>query len=106
MFQCRSVGKCVGHLDETYISSISFTGCLTEELGILLEISIPCWFWTRCEQLQRKFRAVFHVISVDRRNEQLNTALLRISAQLGQESCQFRVGGLVPINNNMLGKVS
>ncbi|XP_023161715.2 putative gustatory receptor 98a [Drosophila hydei] len=78
--------------------------CLTEELGILLEISIPCWFWTRCEQLQRKFRAVFHVISVDRRNEQLNTALLRISAQLGQESCQFRVGGLVPINNNMLGK--
>ncbi|TDG42564.1 hypothetical protein AWZ03_011003 [Drosophila navojoa] len=67
--------------------------CATEELGILLEMSVPCWFWTRCDQLQRKFRAVFHGVSVDRRNEQLNTALQRISAQLGQESFMWHVPG-------------
>ncbi|XP_017866411.1 PREDICTED: putative gustatory receptor 98a [Drosophila arizonae] len=78
--------------------------CATEELLILLEMCVPCWFWTRCDQLQRKFRAVFHGVSVDRRNEQLNTALLRVSAQLGQESCEFTVGGLLTINNNLLGK--
>ncbi|EDW14974.2 uncharacterized protein Dmoj_GI24561 [Drosophila mojavensis] len=80
--------------------------CATEELGILLEMCMPCWLWTRCDQLQRKFRAIFHGVSVDRRNEQLNTALLRVSAQLGQESCEFTVGGLLTINNNLLGKVS
>lgn len=84
---------------------ISVLGCTTEESGKLLEICIPCWICTRCDHLQRKFRSLFHGISVDRRNEQLNTALLRISAQLGQETCQLRVGGLIKINNEMLGKV-
>ncbi|XP_030563945.1 putative gustatory receptor 98a [Drosophila novamexicana] len=93
------------YLNRIYVDNFPMQmWCTTEESGKLLEICIPCWICTRCDHLQRKFRSLFHGISVDRRNEQLNTALLRISAQLGQETCQLRVGGLVKINNEMLGK--
>ncbi|ALC45566.1 maker165 [Drosophila busckii] len=78
--------------------------CATEQLGKLVEIIVPCWCCTRCEYLQRKFRALFHGLTANRRHDDVNAALLQISAQLGQESCQFSVGGLWNINNDMLAK--
>ncbi|XP_002054758.3 putative gustatory receptor 98a [Drosophila virilis] len=77
---------------------------LTEELGKLLEIGIPCWICTRCGSLQRQFRSLFHGLTANRHNKHLNNALLRISVQLGQETAQFSVGGFLIINNEMLGK--
>ncbi|KAH8417882.1 hypothetical protein KR222_007570, partial [Zaprionus bogoriensis] len=76
----------------------------TEELAKLLEICIPCWICTRCDFLQRQLRSIFHGVSGNRRSEHLNAALLGISTQLGQERCRFSIGGLLIINNEMLGK--
>ncbi|KAH8312217.1 hypothetical protein KR044_009829 [Drosophila immigrans] len=78
--------------------------CVSEEIGKLLEVIIPCWICTRCDYLQRKLRSQFHGVSTDRSNEDLNIALLRISSQLAQERCQFRIGGLITINHEMLGR--
>lgn len=56
--------------------------------------------------MQRQLRSTLHGVATDRHNAQLNTALYRISAQLGQESFRFSAGGLMVINNESLGKVS
>ncbi|KAH8417801.1 hypothetical protein KR222_006034 [Zaprionus bogoriensis] len=94
-------------LDKARMENYSVqTWCVTQELGKLLEISLCCWFCTRCGVLQRQFRAVFHGISAARRSEQLNITILRISQQLGQEASRFCLGGLIPFNNEMLGKVT
>ncbi|XP_064550888.1 putative gustatory receptor 98a [Drosophila montana] len=77
---------------------------LTEELGKLLQIGIPCWICTRCARLQRQFRSLFHGVTVNRQNKHMNNALLRISVQLAQETAQLSVGGFLIINNEMLGK--
>lgn len=84
---------------------IFLTVCLTELCGKLVEIIVPCLICTYSEQLQRQLRALFHTLSSDRYNSQLNLALLRISSQLGQEKCFFSAGGLFVINNVTLGKV-
>ncbi|XP_060647184.1 putative gustatory receptor 98a [Drosophila nasuta] len=78
--------------------------CAVEELVKFLELSIPFMIWSRCELLQRKFRSILHSLSAHRVDGQLNACLWRLSAQLGQESCQFSAGGFLVINNEMLGK--
>ncbi|KAH8382609.1 hypothetical protein KR009_004372, partial [Drosophila setifemur] len=93
-----------------YLSMVEHTDvkiqyyCGTEEVVKLLEIMVPCWICTRCDGMQRKFRAMFYTVTTDRRNRQLNAALLRLCMQLGQETCQFSAGGLVEISTEMLGK--
>jgi len=96
----------IRYTKELLLNSVFFSGCFSEEVGKVLEICIPCWICTRCDLLQKKFRSLFHGVSNDRCNEELNTALLSISNQLGQERCHFRIGGLITVNHDMLGKVS
>ncbi|KAH8388258.1 hypothetical protein KR093_002294, partial [Drosophila rubida] len=78
--------------------------CVSEEIAKLLEVILPCWIYTRCDYLQRKLRSQFHGISKGRSDEELNLALLRISSQLAQERCLCRIGGLINLNNEMLGR--
>ncbi|EDW14975.1 uncharacterized protein Dmoj_GI24562 [Drosophila mojavensis] len=78
--------------------------CATEESCKLLLTFLPSYICTRCEQMQRQLRSTLHGVATDRHNAQLNTALYRISAQLGQESFRFSAGGLMVINNESLGK--
>ncbi|XP_060648293.1 putative gustatory receptor 98a [Drosophila nasuta] len=77
---------------------------VAEELGKLLEICVPCWIYTRCDQLQLQFRSIFHGIFANRWHEKLNCGLLSISTQLGQERSLFSIGGFFMLNNKMLGK--
>lgn len=83
----------------------SLADCITEQFCKFVEIIVPCLICNRCELLQRQLRSSFHTLSSDRRNTELNLSLLRISLQLGQESCFFSAGGLFIINNVTLGKV-
>ncbi|EDV95026.1 GH23777 [Drosophila grimshawi] len=78
--------------------------CITEELCKLLAIIVSCLICTRCGRLQRQLRSIYHGLTTDRSNEQLNFYLYRISSQLGQERCQFSAGGFLVINNEILGK--
>lgn len=84
---------------------ISLSDCIIEQFCKLVEIIVPCLICNQCELLQRQLRSLFHTLSLDRRNMELNLSLLRISLQLGQESCFFSAGGLFIINNVTLGKV-
>ncbi|KAH8312218.1 hypothetical protein KR044_009828 [Drosophila immigrans] len=78
--------------------------CTIEEVVKFLEVLIPFMICNRCELLQRQLRSVFHSLNANRGVGQLNACLWRLSAQLGQESCQFSAGGFLIINNEMLGK--
>lgn len=98
-----NVGKLIIIL--LYIIIFSLSDCIAEELCKFLEVLVPCLIWNRCELLHRQFRSIFHRLNTDRRDVQLNSNLLRTSAQLGQESCQFSAGGFLIINNETLGKV-
>lgn len=104
---CWAVILCTYTVNQRIFISMScfLTVCLTELCGKLVEIIVPCLICTYSEQLQRQLRALFHTLSSDRYNSQLNLALLRISSQLGQEKCFFSAGGLFDINNVTLGKV-
>ncbi|KAH8417628.1 hypothetical protein KR222_002997, partial [Zaprionus bogoriensis] len=82
----------------------TLTDCLTEELCKFIEIIVPSLICSHCERLYRQLRSIFHSLSSDRRNQQLNEALLSISAQLGQEHFVFSAGGLLKLNNVTLGK--
>ncbi|XP_062124869.1 putative gustatory receptor 98a [Drosophila sulfurigaster albostrigata] len=67
--------------------------CAVEEVVKFLELLIPFMIWNRCELLQRQFRSILHSLNTNRVDGQLNACLWRLSAQLGQESCQFSAGG-------------
>lgn len=99
----------MGTLKERYILSIdkypALAVCLTEQCGKLVEIIVPCQICDHCGLLYRQLRSMFHTLSSDRCNYQLNLAVIRMSSQLGQEQCFFSAGGLLLMNNVTLGKV-
>ncbi|EDW68276.1 uncharacterized protein Dvir_GJ22630 [Drosophila virilis] len=78
--------------------------CATEEICKLMGLFVASFICTRCALLQRQLRSIFHGLTTDRQNAQLNADLYRISGQLGQERFEFSAGGLMVINNETLGK--
>lgn len=83
----------------------SISAGFIEEFTNIMEVCIPCWICTRWESQQRQFRSIFHGIWKNRSDVKLNTAILGISSQLGQERSQFTIGGFLILNHNLLGKV-
>lgn len=85
---------------------ISLADCVADQLCQLVEIIVQCLICTRCERIYRPLKALFHTLSSDRQNTQLNLAVMSISSRLQQERCLFSAGGMFCINNVTLGKVS
>lgn len=91
---------------DSFAKCSSLADCVADQLCQLVEIIVPCLICTHCELIYRQLKALFHTLSSDRQNTQLNLALIRISSRLRQEKCFFSAGGMFCINNVTLGKVS
>ncbi|KAH8306443.1 hypothetical protein KR018_011524 [Drosophila ironensis] len=78
--------------------------CGIDEIIKLIEVITCCWVCSRCDLAYRKLRCLFYTVTTDRRNRQLNAALLRLCMQLGQEKFRFSAAGFVDVSNEMLGK--